>query len=263
MRHPSLSYHCLPRWHVRSLIYSLTPAVVDAPVAIAPIVVVGLLNPPPPPTVALCLQTTGVGESLKAKPPDRAALEGCLEGATFVCCRRCAQLAVKCRGGTFKLPSPRRRLPSKVVSRRRMPCPRSCSLHFLRGGTFSSLHYIADAPPHRSDVSHGFLRSTCCKVVEGAAFVCSRRCAQLAVMCRGGTFELPCPRGRLPSNVVSRRCMPCSRSCSLHFLRGGTFSSLHYIAAAPPRRSDVSHRLLRSTCCKVMEDPSGRVGCHK
>jgi hypothetical protein len=180
-----------------------------------------------------------------------------------MCCRRRAQLAVKCRGGTFELLSPRRHLPSKVVSRWSMPFPRSCSLHFLRGGAFSSLHYIADAPPCRSDISHGFLRSTCCKVMEGATFVCSRRCVQLAVKCRGGTIELPSPRRRLPCNVVSRRCMPCPRSCSLHFLRGGAFSSLHYIAVAPPRRSDVSHGFLQSTCCKVVEAPSDRVGCHK
>jgi hypothetical protein len=121
--------------------------------------------PPPPPTVALCLQAKGIGESFKAKSPDPAALEGCLKGAA----RRRARLAAKCRGETFELPGPRRHLPSKVVSRRRMPCPRSCSLRFLRCGASSDLRFIAVASPGRSGVSRGFLRSAWCKDVEAAS----------------------------------------------------------------------------------------------
>jgi hypothetical protein len=64
------------------------------------------------------------------------------------------------------LPGPRRRLPNKLVSRRRMPCPRSCSLHSLLGGASSNLFYIAIAPPNRSDVSCGFLRLAWRKDVE-------------------------------------------------------------------------------------------------
>jgi hypothetical protein len=120
----------------------------------------------PPPTVALYLRAIGIGESFKAKPHDLDALEGCLKGVTFVCSRRSAWLAAKCREGTFELPGPHRRLPSKVVSRWRMPCPRSCSLHFLHGGTSSSFHYIAAAPPGCSSVSRGSLRSARRKDVE-------------------------------------------------------------------------------------------------
>jgi hypothetical protein len=109
---------------------------------------------------------TGVGESFKAKPPDLAALEVCLKGATFVCSCQSARLTAKCRGGTFELSSPRHRLPSKVVSRRRMPRPRLCSLRFLHSGASSSFCYIVAAPPGRSGMSHGFLRSALRKVVE-------------------------------------------------------------------------------------------------
>jgi hypothetical protein len=137
------------------------PAVVDAPVAVAPDVVVGSSTPPPS-MVALCLQTTGVGESFKVDLPNPAALDGCLKGAA---CQH-AYLAMKCHGGTLELLGPRRCLPSKVVSRRCMPCPRSCSLHFLHGGASSGLHFIAVAPPCRSGMSHEFLRSAWRKDVE-------------------------------------------------------------------------------------------------
>jgi hypothetical protein len=65
------------------------------------------------------------------------------------------------------LPGPRRCLPSKVVSRRRMPCPRSYFLHSLCGVASSSLRYIAVAPPGRSfGVSRGFIRSVWHKDAE-------------------------------------------------------------------------------------------------
>jgi hypothetical protein len=75
------------------------------------------------------------------------------EGAASVCSRRSARLAAKHRGGTFELSGSRRRLPSKAVSRRRLPCPRSCSLRFLHGGAFSGLRYVAPPPPSRSGMS--------------------------------------------------------------------------------------------------------------
>jgi hypothetical protein len=61
------------------------------------------------------------------------------------------------------LPGPRRCLPSKVVSRQRMPCPRSC---FLRGAASSNLRSIVVAPPGRYGISRGFLRSVRRKDVE-------------------------------------------------------------------------------------------------
>jgi hypothetical protein len=116
--------------------------------------------------MALELQAIGVAESFKVKSPDLAALEMCLMEPAFVCSCRSARLAEKCGGGTFELLGPRRRLPSKVVSRRCMPFPRSCSLRSLRGGASSSLHYIVAAPPGRFDMSRGFLWSAWRKDVE-------------------------------------------------------------------------------------------------
>jgi hypothetical protein len=116
--------------------------------------------------MALELQDIGIGESFKAKPPDLTALEVCLKGAAFVCSRRSAQLVAKCHGGTFELPDPHRRLPSKVVSRRRMSCPRSCSLCSLCGDASFNLHYIVVAPPGCSGVSRDFLWSAWCKDME-------------------------------------------------------------------------------------------------
>jgi hypothetical protein len=163
-----------------SLAYEASIAKSPLPIPVACQVVDLQSDPPPhgrgctghhrwvidPPTVALCLQTIGIGESFKAKVPNLAALEGYLKGAAFVCSRRHARLAAKCREGTFELSGPRRRLPDKVVLRRCMHCPRSCSLHFLHGGASSSLRYISAAPPRRSEVSRGFLYFACRKVVE-------------------------------------------------------------------------------------------------
>jgi hypothetical protein len=104
-------------------------------------------NPaPPPPAVTLELHATGVGESFKAKSTDLAALEVCLKGTASVCSRWSARLAMRCRRGTFNLSVPHCRLPSKVVSRRRMACPKSCSLRPLHVAVSSDLHYII-APP--------------------------------------------------------------------------------------------------------------------
>jgi hypothetical protein len=116
--------------------------------------------------VALEHQGTGVGESFKVKPPDLSALEVCLKGNAFVCSRRSARLAAKHRRGTFELPGPCHRLPSKVVSKRRLPCPRSCSLRFMRCGASSDLRYVAPPPPGRLDVSGVSLRSAWRKDVE-------------------------------------------------------------------------------------------------
>jgi hypothetical protein len=109
--------------------------------------------------VALELQATGSMKSFEAKPPDLATLEVGSKGAAHVCSRRRARLAVKCRGGTFMLPVPRRRLCNKVVSSRCMACPSSCS---LRPG----LRFVVVAPPSRSAASGGSLQSAWCKDVE-------------------------------------------------------------------------------------------------
>jgi hypothetical protein len=53
----------------------------------------------------------------------------------------------------------RHHLSSKVVSRRCMAHPRSCSLR-------PDLHFIATAPPGCSDVSDKFLCSAWCKDVD-------------------------------------------------------------------------------------------------
>jgi hypothetical protein len=95
------------------------PAAVDGSVA-----VVGSSTTP---AVAWVLQATGIGESFKAKPPDPAASEVCPKRDAFVCSRRSARLAAKCRGGTFKYPDTHRCLRRKVVLRRRLSRPRSCS----------------------------------------------------------------------------------------------------------------------------------------
>jgi hypothetical protein len=99
------------------------------------------------PLVVLDLHATGVGESYKANPHNFATLEVCLKGAASVSFRRSARRAVKCHGGTFECPVPHRCLPSKVVPRQHMACPRSCSLHPLHGGTSSGLCCIVAAPP--------------------------------------------------------------------------------------------------------------------
>jgi hypothetical protein len=91
-------------------------------------------------------------ESFEAKPPDLAALEVGPMGAALVCSHRSAPLAAKCRGGTFKLPVPRRCLP-------RQGSLTLCSLRL-------DLRFVAAAPPDRSDVSGGFLQSACYKDVE-------------------------------------------------------------------------------------------------
>jgi hypothetical protein len=116
--------------------------------------------------VALELQATGVGESFKAKLPDLAALEVCLKGAAFVCVTSECSVSSEVSRRDLKLPVPCCRLPNKVVSRRRMTCPRSCSLCPLPGGASSGLRYIAAASPSRSGMSGGFLRSTRRKEVE-------------------------------------------------------------------------------------------------
>jgi hypothetical protein len=103
--------------------------------------------------VALEHQVTGVGESFKAKPPDLSTLEVCLKGNASVCSRRSARLAAKRRRGTFELLGPCHRLPSKVVSRQRLPCPKSCSLCFMHSGASSSLRYVVAPPPDRFGVS--------------------------------------------------------------------------------------------------------------
>jgi hypothetical protein len=118
--------------------------------------------------LTLELHATGIGESLKVKPPDLTALDVCLKGAASVCSCWSARLVAKCHGGTFKLLVPRCLLPSKVVSRRRMACPMLCSLRPMPGGTSSSLCYIVVTPPSpcRSGVSGGFLWSAWCKDME-------------------------------------------------------------------------------------------------
>jgi hypothetical protein len=108
-----------------------------------------------------------------------------------LCPRWSAQLAEKCRGGTFMLPGPRRHLPNKLVSRRRMPCPRSCSLHSLLGGASSNLFYIAIAPPNRSDVSCGFLRSAWRKVWRLLSVILDAASTRLRSMVRPLGF-VPC-----------------------------------------------------------------------
>jgi hypothetical protein len=90
-----------------SLAYEASIAKSPLPIPVACQVVDLQSDPPPPhgrgctghhrwvidpPTVALCLQTIGIGESFKAKVPNLAALEGCLKGAAFVCSRRHARL---------------------------------------------------------------------------------------------------------------------------------------------------------------------------
>jgi hypothetical protein len=123
-------------------------------------------RPPPPPTVALELQTTVIGESFKEKSSDLTALEVYLKGAAFVCPRWSAQLEAKCHERTFKFPVPSHRLPSKLVSRQQMARPRSRSLHPVHGVTSSDLCYFVAAPPDCSSVSSGFLWSTWRKYVD-------------------------------------------------------------------------------------------------
>jgi hypothetical protein len=97
----------------------------------ASVVIVRLSTPP---SVAFELQAIGVGESFKVKLPDTTALEVGHKGSAFMCARRSAQLVAKCHRGTIVLPIPPRRLPNKVVPRRRFACPRLCSLHPLHSG---------------------------------------------------------------------------------------------------------------------------------
>jgi hypothetical protein len=134
------------------------PIVVDAPANF-----IGSLTPP---MVALVLQATSVREFFKAKPSDLAALEVGPKGVALVRSCRSARLAVKCRGGTIKLLVPCCLLPSKVLSRRRMAHPKSCSLRPLHGGTSSDLCFVPAAAPDRSGVSGGFLQSAWYKDVE-------------------------------------------------------------------------------------------------
>jgi hypothetical protein len=100
-----------------------------------------------PPSVALELLALGVGGSFKAKPPHIAALEVGRKGVAFMCARQNARLAAKCYGGSSELAVPHHRLPSKVVLRRRLVCPRSCSLSPLRGGASSSCWCLASTAP--------------------------------------------------------------------------------------------------------------------
>jgi hypothetical protein len=110
--------------------------------------------------VAMELQATGLGESFKVKPPDLAASEVCTKGVASTCSRWSAQLAAKCHGGTFKHPVPHHRLTIKVVSRRRLAHPRSCSLRPRHGISPSCHLYFAVAPLHCFSMSGRFLRST-------------------------------------------------------------------------------------------------------
>jgi hypothetical protein len=116
--------------------------------------------------VALELQTTGIEESFKMKPPDLATLERCLKGPASMCSCQSAQWAMKCHEGTPMCLVPHRHLPSKVVLRWLMACPRLCSLHPLRGGASSVLCFISAAPPDRSGGSGGFPWSTYHKDME-------------------------------------------------------------------------------------------------
>jgi hypothetical protein len=108
--------------------------------------------------VALGLHASSVVEFFEVKPPDLAAWEVDPMGAV-VCSRQSARLVAKCRGGTFKLPVPRHRLPGKVVSKQRMTHPRSCS-------SCLGLRFIAAASFDRSGMFGGFLRSAHYKDVE-------------------------------------------------------------------------------------------------
>jgi hypothetical protein len=56
-------------------------------------------------------------------------------------------------------PPPRHRLPSKVVLRRHLACPRSCSLRLGR-------RFVVVAPPGRAGVLGGALQSAWCVEVE-------------------------------------------------------------------------------------------------
>jgi hypothetical protein len=139
-------------------VFSPTPAAVDGSVA-----VVGSSTTP---AVAWVLQATGIGESFKAKPPDPAASEVCPKRDAFVCSRRSARLAAKCRGGTFKYPDTHRCLRRKVVLRRRLSRPRSCSGCPRRGVAPSSRRYLASAPPCCFGVSGRFFWLASCKDVD-------------------------------------------------------------------------------------------------
>jgi hypothetical protein len=66
-----------------------------------------------PPSVALELHAIGVGESFKAKPPDITTLEPGHKGSTIACIHQSARLATKCLRGTFSLPAPRYRPPTR------------------------------------------------------------------------------------------------------------------------------------------------------
>jgi hypothetical protein len=103
-----------------------------------------------PPLVDLELQVIGVRESFKAKPPDIVVLESGRKGSIVLCVRRSARLPTKCYGGTFVLPAPCCRLPIKVVPRRRLTCPRPCSLRPLLGGaSFGHCYFASPIPPSR------------------------------------------------------------------------------------------------------------------
>jgi hypothetical protein len=81
--------------------------VVDASVAI--------IGSSTPPSMALELHATSIGESFKVELPDITALEVGPKGAAFECSHQSARLPTKCHGGTFKHLVPCCRLPSKVV----------------------------------------------------------------------------------------------------------------------------------------------------
>jgi hypothetical protein len=135
---------------MRSCIYSMTPLssqiTPSSPTVVRNALTV-VIRSSTPPSVALELQAFSIGEFFKAKVSDIASLEVGHKGATFMCARRSARLAVKCCGGSSELLVPRHHLPSNVVPRRRLVYPRSCSLCPLRGGASSGRCCFASATP--------------------------------------------------------------------------------------------------------------------
>jgi hypothetical protein len=74
----------------------LSPQLPPPPSPIVPAagdVLVGVVRTLTSPLVALELQVIGIGEALKEKPPDIAALEVSRKGTAFMCGRRSARLA--------------------------------------------------------------------------------------------------------------------------------------------------------------------------
>jgi hypothetical protein len=103
---------------------------------------------------AVELLAVGVMMPFTVKPPDIPPLEMDPKGALSGSLRN-ARMMVKSRGGTLKPLVPRRHLPSKVASWRRLALPGSCSLH-------SGHRLIANAPSGHA----GLLCSAWCKEVE-------------------------------------------------------------------------------------------------